>query len=253
MDFRAVASNIVGASFGGDKSFVATGTNLLTPRVEHTATLLPNGKVLVVGGRGQDYDPLSSAELFDPVTKTWSFTSPMSNMRYGHTAILLPNGKVLVGGGQGQDFTPAHSSAELYDPVTGAWTPTGAMATNRYEHTATLLLNGRLLVTGGWSSSSVNPIAELYDPETGSTVAADKEIAKPGHVPAGRGADQPHFVGSGRGIAPNYATGCVVERRVVGEDKQRERTISPHGQIARAVGHVAKNIRSAIGDQLRGR
>lgn len=166
--FRAVASNIVGASFGADKSFVTTGTNLLSPRVEHTATLLPNGQVLVVGGRGQDYNPLSSAELFDPVSKTWSFTSPMSIVRYGHTATLLPNGKVLVAGGQGQDFTPAHSSSELYDPVTGTWAPTGSLATNRFGHTATLLLSGKVLVAGGSSSSSLNTIAELYDPATGN-------------------------------------------------------------------------------------
>lgn len=170
--FRAVASNFVGVSFGADRSFVATGTNLLSPRVQHTATLLPNGKVLVVGGRGQDYAPLASAELYDPASGTWAFISPMNIVRYDHTATLLPNGKVLVAGGLGPDFTPAHSTAELYDPGTGTWTLTGSMATNRAGHTATLLISGKVLVAGGLSTFSLNPTAELYDPATGSWTAS---------------------------------------------------------------------------------
>jgi hypothetical protein len=51
---------------------------------------LPNGKVLVAGGRS-----LSSSELYDPATGTWTATGSLANERYGHTATLLPNGKVL--------------------------------------------------------------------------------------------------------------------------------------------------------------
>ena len=82
-----------------------------TARREHTATLLPSGKVLVAGGYNGNY--LASAELYDPATNTWSTTNPMGTARYFHTATLLPSGKVLVAGG----FNRNHlSGTELYDP-----------------------------------------------------------------------------------------------------------------------------------------
>ena len=60
--------------------------------VMHTATLLPNGKVLVAGGNG------TSAELYDPALGTWTPTGNLNTVRFGHTATLLPNGKVLLAG-----------------------------------------------------------------------------------------------------------------------------------------------------------
>src|SRR5215831_11256327 len=79
-----------------DPSWTPTGS-LGTARSAHTATLLPNGKVLVAGGYNGSY--LSSAELYDPGTGTWTATGSMGTARRGHTATLLPNGKVLVAGG----------------------------------------------------------------------------------------------------------------------------------------------------------
>lgn len=153
--------------------FVNTGS-LNVARCNHTATLLPNGKVLVVGGFDMDQEhrfqgggnhTLSSAELYDPATGTWTLTGPMSTGRGFQTTTLLPNGKVLVSGGgnNGNPFT----SAELYDPATGVWTPTGALNTPRYEHTATLLPSGKVLVAGGNAGGGLPvPNAELYDPAT---------------------------------------------------------------------------------------
>jgi N-acetylneuraminic acid mutarotase len=120
--------------------------------------LLPNGKVLVAGGYNTNSGALSSAELFNPATGTWTNTGSMTNARVGHTAILLSNGKVLVAGGGG---------AELYDPATETWTVTGAMTTNRARHTATLLPNGRVLVAGGLNVSTYLTSSELYDPVMG--------------------------------------------------------------------------------------
>src|SRR5215470_16957367 len=95
-----------------------TGTGSMgTARSTHTATLLPNGKVLVAGGSNVS-GYLSSAELFDPGTGTWTETGSMGTERSDHTATLLPNGKVLVAGGKQLVFL---SSAELYDPGTGTW------------------------------------------------------------------------------------------------------------------------------------
>ena len=140
-------------------------------RQVHTATLLANGKVLVAGGYSTNnplsgVETLSSAEVFDPATGTWTVTGAMSDRRSGHTATLLPSGKVLVAGGYSTNIL---SSAEVFDPTTGTWTPTGAMHTSRDGHTATLLTNGKVLVAGGDGTNS-DPVvsAELYDPATGT-------------------------------------------------------------------------------------
>nr|MDA8100502.1 hypothetical protein [Nitrospiraceae bacterium] len=134
------------------------------PRDRHSATVLPNGKVLIAGGfNGSSY--VSSAELYDPSAGTWSTTGSLAAARGVHTATLLPNGKVLVAGG----FDGAAlSSAELYDPESGIWSSTGSMAHARYRHTATLLQNGKILVAGGYDGSANLHSAEVYDPDAGA-------------------------------------------------------------------------------------
>ena len=96
-----------------------------TARREHTATLLPSGKVLVAGGQnGSNY--LASAELYDPDTNTWSSTGSMGTARIRHTATRLPSGKVLVAGG-GTTAATASSpapSCTTRTPTPGAAPPT---------------------------------------------------------------------------------------------------------------------------------
>jgi len=147
-------------------------------RFDHTATLLPNGQVLVVGGDGENGNGLASAELYDPATGSWSATgSPITPHAY-HTATLLPNGQVLVVGGWGK--TAIQSSAELYDPATGSWSAAASLVgLPRIRHTATLLADGRVLVAGGYyivgNGFSVYRTsftdAELYDSAIISAVA----------------------------------------------------------------------------------
>ena len=153
----------------GSGVFEHTG-DLTTIQSGHTATLLPNGKVLVTGG---SYGPgLASAELYDPASGTWTATSSV-NAANGHTATLLPNGKVLVAGGL--VFENGHfvvvSAANLYDPASGTWTATGSLTTARYVHRATLLPNGKVLVVGGFDENSAIANAELYDPSSGTWTA----------------------------------------------------------------------------------
>jgi len=102
----------------------------------HTATLLPDGHVLVVGGQCCTEPAVASAELYDPVNGTWSGTGALGEARRNHTAVLLLNGKVLVyGGDRGNSRSPGIGTAELYDPVTGVWVATGSQgsAGNLFE------------------------------------------------------------------------------------------------------------------------
>src|SRR5208337_4930807 len=131
---------------------------------EHTATLLPNGQVLVAGGF-DNAGLTNSAELYNPATGTWTLTGSLNTARSQHTATLLPNGQVLVAGGY--DYGGPTTGAELYNPTTGTWTATGSLHTARYDHTATLLPNGQVLVSGGYGNSGPMTSAELYNPTTG--------------------------------------------------------------------------------------
>jgi hypothetical protein len=158
----------------------------------HTATLLPNGQVLLAGGFVDDAWDCSGSyssnmtSLYDSVTGVFSQPGNMTTARGGHTATLLMNGKVLVAGGADQDPGGTGSaSAELYDPSTGAFTQTGSMAVARFRHTATLLQNGKVLITGGTSLDSSNPTAtaEVYDPATGTfTVTGGMTTAREEHT-----------------------------------------------------------------------
>jgi WD40 repeat protein len=144
--------------------------NLNVARTFHTATLLPDGKVLVTGGRSTETLSLSSAELYDPAKGTWSPTGSLNVPRVGHTATLLANGKVLVVGGDASTTPPSfgrNGTAELYDPGTGTWSFTGDMIGARCCQTATLLDDGKVLVAGGFNLDNVKT-AELYDPVTGT-------------------------------------------------------------------------------------
>jgi hypothetical protein len=137
-------------------------------RMRHQAVLLPNGKVLAVGGYQSGGIPLASAEVYDPASGIWSPTGSMAVARHGHTAVLLPNGKVLVSGGA-SPYAPL-ASAELYDPASGTWSPTGSMAVPRYGSPAVLLPNGKVLVSGGTNGYLGSTLAsvELYDPASGT-------------------------------------------------------------------------------------
>jgi uncharacterized repeat protein (TIGR03803 family) len=138
-------------------------------RWKHTATLLPNGKVIVAGGVNTD-QILSGAELYDPARGEWTRTGSLTNGRFDHRATLLPGGEVLVAGGtvgfDTNDLPVVAASAELFDPDTGTWAPTGMMATNRFGFTMTLLADGKVLAAGGANSNGALACVEVYDPIT---------------------------------------------------------------------------------------
>jgi uncharacterized protein (TIGR03437 family) len=164
--------------------FARTG-DLNVARAGHVAALLPNGQMLIAGGL-QTTGPgtaisLRSAELYDPVTGTFTLTADMTRQRssmWHAQAPLLANGKVLLAG---DNVTTA---AELFDPETGTFAATGDMAARRAAGTATLLGTQRVLVAGGYTASGpvTTNSAELYDPATESfRAAASMAVARQQH------------------------------------------------------------------------
>ena len=144
--------------------------SMLEARVGHTATLLDNGRVLVVGGGSATSPLLAGVEVFDPARGDWSSAAPLATPRSGHTATFLRDGRVLVVGGMGGQpprFS-ALASAEIYDPATDTWSATSSLSGKRSGHTATQLPDGSVLVAGGWSDPLALETAEIYDPAPGT-------------------------------------------------------------------------------------
>jgi hypothetical protein len=186
----------------------------------HTATLLNDGRVLVVGGVGTEaYDPAtgawsragtmpfntgsyshtatllsdgrvlvvigSSAALYDPPTGTWALTGSPGEFHIGHTATRLASGKVLVAGGASECTSMESSSAQLnkseeYDPVNGTWSSGTTMGMGRFNHAAALLNDGRVLVAGGIDTMIITAEGSCWGP----TFTQTAEIYAPGQAPA---------------------------------------------------------------------
>ena len=158
--------------------------DLVYARSRHTSSILISGNVLVTGGQGNDEsDSLSSAELFNPSTDSWTVTGSLNNPRYFHTASVLTDGKVLVTGGY--DGNNLLTSVELYDPSTGNWTTVNSLNHPRCRHTASVLTDGKILIAGGGNKDGFDVLdsSELYDPATGIwTVANSLNYGRASHT-----------------------------------------------------------------------
>ena len=147
--------------------------NLASNRYLHTATLLPNGKVLIAGGylMVSPYGAVATTELYDPATGLCAAGLAMPTTRAYHTATLLRDGRVLLVGGQDSSYNDL-VSALLYNPADGTFTPTtGSLVAKRSYHTATLLSDGRVLIAGGTGNYSTLSTTEIFDPATSTFIA----------------------------------------------------------------------------------
>ena len=129
---------------------------MATARSSHTANLLPDGRVLVVGGYGAEKDPVNTAEIFDPAGGTWTDAGTLKEARADHTATALGNGNIVVAGGLGE-FT----LAEMFDIAAGTWSEAGNTSLARYHHTDELLPDGTIMITGGIRGRSERPTLGL--------------------------------------------------------------------------------------------
>ena len=130
-------------------------------RASHTANLLEDGRVLVVGGMG----PLTSAEIYDPSTDTWTLTSELSKGRQLHTAHLLDNGELIVIGGSN-----TLAETEVYDIESGQWSVGPSLTFGRHQHTSVKMDDGNVMVIGGQAETDdadrreMSNLIEIYSP-----------------------------------------------------------------------------------------
>ena len=150
------------------RDHVSAALMMRIARAAHSATLLPDGHVLIAGGfrtEGTREIAIASAELYDPATDSFQRISDMTEARSGHTATLLPSGEVLIVGWWGPRQRIA--TAELYNPQTRTFRATASLAAPRASMTATLLADGHVVIIGGDSAPNVSQlVAEIYDPAT---------------------------------------------------------------------------------------
>jgi len=172
-------------------SWTATGI-LAEARHHHTATLLENGEVLLVGGSNTDGDPtapdttpLGAVEIYEPVSRSFRGTSPLTPGRQNHSANMLPDGTVIVAGGwDGAHITP---TCRRFHPSTGSWSSILDLTENRDKHSAVVLPDGRVLVIGGriavneWLGDC-GSFPEAYDVATDTWTAAAADPAKRGNM-----------------------------------------------------------------------
>jgi N-acetylneuraminic acid mutarotase len=171
-------------------TWTATG-NMTQARCLHSATLLPNGNVLVAGGVGSLYDSntvsdtntVTSAEIYNPNTHTFTATGSLNIARADAATTLLADGQVLTVGGYnktGQSTTPTYlTSVELYNPTSGQWSVTTSIPASSFESTTPATLpDGDVLISNA---------AQFYNPSTATwtatgalpTIAGPPQVASP--------------------------------------------------------------------------
>ncbi len=159
------------------------GPNMLTAREDFTLTPIGSARYLAAGGRSRPTTAsLTTAEIYDSGTNSWSAAATMLRGRAFHTAVALADGRVLISGGG------STNTADLYTPSTNSWSVAGAVTSAGWinGHRMTLLGDGRVLLTGGntfITSSSSLSAALVYNPATNSwSAVASMSARRTGHT-----------------------------------------------------------------------
>jgi hypothetical protein len=178
-DDRSAASELYDSARGRFEP----GPRMRRGRVGHTATLLRDGRVLLVGGyTGEGAPPTATAEVYDAKRSSFVGVGSLATPRGGFTATRLRDGRVLVAGGT--DGNRTLSTAEIFDPRTGRFMATGRMRVARAAHAATLLPSGRVMIVGGSTEGGrVLASIEVYEPRTGRFAPAGRlRVARHKHA-----------------------------------------------------------------------
>jgi hypothetical protein len=175
--FRTLALAALAANLTAPRRAAAQTFTLDAPlgvaRWTHTATALPDGEVLIAGGRvandfsTDQFENTSECEVYSPDTGNSSLTGYMSVAHASGRAVLLRNGLVLIAGGE-DNFFGDTAIAELFDEASGTWTNTGSLQEEREAFAMVTLPNGCILVVGGYDNGlGIDlPSTEIYDPAT---------------------------------------------------------------------------------------
>ena len=193
MLFRSIVGGVDGSGLATSKSEIydpVTGlfspTNAMTvARLDASATLLGDGKVLITGGYEGDPvkgKPLVSAEIFNPETNSFEATDAMQTSRRNQVATLLNNNDVLISGGYNGDYLNA---PEVYNECRGRFSTAGKMSAARRYPAAAKLRGGNVLVSGGLKNSSgeSQDSAEIYDSKRNRfTPTANMNVSRGRHT-----------------------------------------------------------------------
>jgi hypothetical protein len=176
-DLRAGGSAIQRPPRGWNGSgTLVCAADMSAARAAHTATTLPDGRVLLVGGSRSEQNSAQAAELYDPASGSFARAGDMGVRRHKHDAVRLADGRVLItGGADERDNEGTYDSTEWFDPKTLQFTAGPSMNLARYKHkgTSMLLSDGTVLLAGG------APQAETLDPlrEVFTLVGGDARMA----------------------------------------------------------------------------
>jgi N-acetylneuraminic acid mutarotase len=130
-------------------SWFHTSGDMIYRRAGGAGVLLPDGNVLVAGGTDSNNTALSSVEIYNTITGTFSLVQSMECARSQFTLTLLPSGQVLAVGGKGSATDKCLRISELYDPIIDQWMSTRLLSTLRCDHNA-ILINNSVLIVGGY-------------------------------------------------------------------------------------------------------